>query len=109
MLPVMFVISSTVMAQEKLPSPTPAPATVKIYNFKVAPRYAKPSLPPGVTIRHRSAYDRWNYYATDRWGNWRAKVVPIPGTMDGYHRYNGELYPWMTVHPEIYPQGYPRR
>lgn len=84
--------------------PLPPPRSVPVVVWP-APVYTPP-------IYHRaSAYDVWQYYAVDRQGQWRARVVSEPGERT-YYLYNGQPYPWASVHPRYFTptvQGTPYR
>jgi hypothetical protein len=71
---------------------------------------AEPELPPGQFVPgpippvyaypayHRvSRYDVWQYYAVDRQGQFRPRVIYSP--YGQYYLYNHAPYPWAVVHP----------
>jgi hypothetical protein len=44
-----------------------------------------------------SRYDVWQYYAVDRFGHFRPRVIYSP--YGSFYLYNGEPYPWVSNHP----------
>lgn len=65
----------------------------------------KPTSPPTASYEctaylRQSMYDRWQYYAVDRTGNFRPRVVlnfPEP-----YYLVNGRTFPLLTVEPRAF-------
>ncbi len=56
------------------------------------PKAASPA-PPGPFLR-ASQYDVWQFYAVDRFGGFRPRVVYSP--FGSYYLYNGRAYSWLT-------------
>ncbi|HVS38170.1 MAG TPA: hypothetical protein VMS17_21605 [Gemmataceae bacterium] len=45
-------------------------------------------------------YAAWENYGVDRFGRWQPRVIYTP---DGaFYYYNGQPYPWTTIHPLAY-------
>jgi hypothetical protein len=68
-----------------------------------APREAAPQvLAPPVEIfsppvyQRQNRYDVWQYYAVDRHGHWRPRVIYSPS--GAYYLYNGAPYPYAITH-----------
>jgi hypothetical protein len=63
------------------------------------PTKPKATMPPveSMSFIRQSMYDRWQYYAVDRGGSFRARVVlsyPEP-----FYLVNGRPYPFLSVRP----------
>ena len=70
--------------------PLPAPK-------ETGPRVAPGSLPPFPAYYRRSRYDVWQYYAVDRTGHFRARVIYAPYGV-AYYLENGQPFPWAETH-----------
>jgi hypothetical protein len=91
--PVVMLILGAVSARafgdedEPLPAPKAAP------NGFVLPG----SLGPFPAYYRRSRYDVWQYYAVDRTGHFRARVIYAPYGV-AYYLENGQPFPWAETH-----------
>jgi hypothetical protein len=97
--------TANVRGDDPLPPPRPLPGPRPV-PVEVWP----PVYYPSVYTR-RSAYEVWQYYAVDKQGHWRPRVVYEPGGM-AYYLYNGKPYPWASVHQHYFTptiQGTPYR
>jgi hypothetical protein len=54
-----------------------------------------PALANPVYLR-TSRYDVWQYYAVDRQGMFRPRVIYAP--YGAYYLYNGQPFPWTETH-----------
>jgi hypothetical protein len=82
--------TATASGGEPLPSPRPLP-----------PEYVVVPYSPPAFYR-TSDYDVWQYYGVDRSGRWRPLVVQ--GPHGPFYLYNGQPFPWTSVHPrEVMP------
>lgn len=71
---------------EQLPQPRPANVAT--------PSMEEPALNP-VYFR-TSRYDIWQFYAVNRSGYFRPRVVLSP--YGAYYLYNGQPFPWVSTH-----------
>src|SRR5262249_42235569 len=69
-----LVLGLSTGADPVLPAPVPVPV----------PGRSIPDLPPGIGFYRPNPYDQWQYYAPDRFGRWRPRVLMVPGTDDGF-------------------------
>jgi hypothetical protein len=51
---------------------------------------------PGYGQLRINRYAVWQFYDVDRWGRFRPVVVNSP--YGAYYLFNGECFPWATVH-----------
>jgi len=73
-------------ASELLPQPKQAsPEQAVAGDQAVSPSYYR-----------TSRYDVWQYYAVDRFGHFRPRVVLSP--YGAYYLYNGRPFPWVSTH-----------
>ncbi len=88
----MFVAisSGSISAQENsTPLPAPTPSVVSPPRMVV--------IPLGNMYYRQNRYDVWQNYGVDSQGYFRPLVVHLPH--GSYYYYNGQPYPWFTVHP----------
>jgi len=52
------------------------------------------AIPP--SYYRTSRYDVWQFYAVDRFGHFRPRVVLSP--YGAYYLYNGRPFPWVSTH-----------
>jgi hypothetical protein len=95
-LGLLFVITSGVegacRGADEVPQPEQLPPPKAIVPEVVVPqeRYIAP-----VHVR-TSRYDVWQYYAPDRMGRYRPRV--IYSSHGSYYLYDGKPFPWVTTH-----------
>ena len=53
-----------------------------------------------MPIHRVSAYAVWDYYAVDRSGNFRTRVIATP--YGAFYPLTGRPYPWTTTNPRNY-------
>src|SRR5438132_90830 len=70
--------------EERLPAPAKAPYPMVL-----------PTTPvPFPAYQRRSRYDVWQYYAVDRTGHFRARVILAPYGV-AYYAETGQPFPWV--------------
>jgi hypothetical protein len=62
------------------------------------PVMAPGSLLPFPPYYRRSRYDVWQFYAVDRTGHFRARVIYAPYGV-AYYLETGQPFPWAETHP----------
>jgi hypothetical protein len=78
--------------QQPLPQPRKAPQQLP------APAIHGPAL--HYSYRRISRYEVWKNVEVDQFGRFRPVVIDTP--YGAYYRYNGEPFPWATLHPGEY-------
>jgi hypothetical protein len=84
-----LVLGLSTGADPVLPAPVPVPM----------PGRSIPDLPPGIGFYRPNPYDQWQYYAPDRFGRWRPRVLMVPGTDDGFRLIDGKPAVAPFAHP----------
>ena len=74
------------------PEPLPPPKSVPEALMLPAP------FSPFPGYYRRSRYDVWQYYAVDRSGHFRPRVILAPYGA-AYYAETGQPYPWVITHP----------
>jgi hypothetical protein len=61
-----------------------------------APEVIHSEAPLNPAYYRASRYDIWQFYAVDRFGRFRLRVVLSP--YGAYYLYNGQRFPWVSTH-----------
>jgi hypothetical protein len=93
LVPALMVVGCTARAADaQEPEPLPAPA-------KAPTAIVLPTSPvPLAPYYRRSRYDVWQFYAVDRTGHFRPRVIYAPYGA-AYYLETGQPFPWAETHP----------
>jgi hypothetical protein len=85
---ILGAVSPTAACAQDEPLPPPK---------ETGPRLTPGSPPLFPAYYRRSRYDVWQYYAVDRTGHFRARVIYAPYGV-AYYLENGQPFPWAETH-----------